>query len=126
MDAVIGSQHGSHPGEPLPAQANGSGQAYGDHASLRTDPNHTERLTGIYGSEGWGFESLRARPGQQPIAILQRPLLLPNLLPKWPSSCPEQLIDRVGSFLAKRWQHVRVGVHRHADPGVPEHFHDRP
>ena len=24
-----------------------------------------------YGSEGWGFESLRARPGQQPIAILQ-------------------------------------------------------
>jgi len=26
-----------------------------------------------YGSEGWGFESLRARPGQRPIAILQRP-----------------------------------------------------
>src|SRR5215467_13367397 len=40
----------------------------------------------LYGSEGWGFESLRARPGQQPIAILRRPLLLP----KWPSSGPEQ------------------------------------
>jgi hypothetical protein len=80
----------------------------------------------VYGSEGWGFESLRARPGQRPIAILQKPLLLPKLLPKRPSSCLEQLIDRVRGFLAKPGQHVRVGVHRHADPGVPEHFHDRP
>src|SRR2546421_377300 len=49
-----------------------------------------------YGSEGWRFESLRARPGQQPIAILRRPLLLP----KWPSSGPEQLIDGIGRLLA--------------------------
>jgi Fur family transcriptional regulator, ferric uptake regulator len=87
----------------------------------------TDRTGGIdHGSEGWGFESLRARPGERPIAILQRPSLLPNLLPKGPSSCPKQLIDRVGRLLAKRWQHVCVGVHRHADTGVPEHFHDRP
>jgi hypothetical protein len=45
----------------FPRQANQSGQAVGDHASLRTHPDDAERLTGIYGSEGWGFESLRAR-----------------------------------------------------------------
>jgi hypothetical protein len=56
----------------------------------------------VYGSEGWGFESLRARPGQQPIAILGRPLLLPKLLPKWPSSGPKQLIDGVGRLVAER------------------------
>ena len=110
----------------FPRQTDGYGQVGGDHASSRTDPDNAERLTGIYGSEGWGFESLRARPGQQPIAILQRPLLLPELLPKRPSSCPEHLIDRVGRLLAKPRQHMRVGVHRHANPGVPEHFHDRP
>jgi hypothetical protein len=62
--AVAGSQRGSHPGERLPSRADGYGQAIGDHASLRTDPDNPERLTGIYGSEGWGFESLRARAGQ--------------------------------------------------------------
>jgi hypothetical protein len=31
--------------------ANGSRQADGDHASSRTDPDGTERLTGIYGSD---------------------------------------------------------------------------
>jgi hypothetical protein len=50
-------------------QANEYGQAGGDHARSRTDPDDAERLTGIYGSEGLGFESLRARtrvPGQGP------------------------------------------------------------
>jgi hypothetical protein len=32
--------------------ANGSGQANGDHASSRTNPDDAERLTGIYGSDG--------------------------------------------------------------------------
>ena len=36
-----------------------------------------------------------------------------------PSSGPEQLIDGIGCLLAKRRQHVRVGVHRHADPECP-------
>jgi hypothetical protein len=31
--------------------ANGSGQADGDHASSRTNPDGAERLTGIYGSD---------------------------------------------------------------------------
>ena len=26
----------------------------------------------LYGSEGWGFESLRARPGQRPLHIIVR------------------------------------------------------
>jgi hypothetical protein len=52
---------------------NEPGQARGDHASSRTDPDHAERLTGIYGSEGWGFESLRARLVKSPclLAALQ-------------------------------------------------------
>src|SRR5215469_228393 len=29
------------------------------------------RLAHSYGSEGWGFESLRARPAQRPVAILR-------------------------------------------------------
>ncbi len=29
-----------------------------------------------YGSEGWGFESLRARPGQRPLPIMEGALLL--------------------------------------------------
>jgi hypothetical protein len=45
----------------FPRHANGFGQADGGHASLRTDLDDAERRTGIYGSEGWGFESLRAR-----------------------------------------------------------------
>jgi hypothetical protein len=42
-------------------QANGYGRARGHHPSPRTELDSSERLTGIYGSEGWGFESLRAR-----------------------------------------------------------------
>jgi len=43
-------------------QADGYGQADGDHPSPWTDPDDTERLTGIYGSvRRLGFESLRAR-----------------------------------------------------------------
>ena len=30
----------------------------------------------LYGSEGWGFESLRARPGQRPIPIMEGAFLL--------------------------------------------------
>jgi hypothetical protein len=36
----------------FPPQANGYGQADGDHASSRTDPDNAEHQTGIYGSEG--------------------------------------------------------------------------
>ena len=36
----------------FPRQAHESGQAGGDHASLRTDPDDAERDTGIYGSQG--------------------------------------------------------------------------
>ena len=46
----------------LTALANEYGHTDGDHASSRTDPDNGERLTGIYGSEDWGFQFLRARP----------------------------------------------------------------
>lgn len=35
-------------------QADERGQTAGNHAMSRTDPHDAERLTGIYGSEGWG------------------------------------------------------------------------
>jgi hypothetical protein len=37
----------------FPHSANGSGRANSDHASSRTSPDSAERLTGIYGSDGW-------------------------------------------------------------------------
>jgi hypothetical protein len=32
---------------------------------------HRASVTVGYGSEGWGFESLRLRPGQRPLVILR-------------------------------------------------------
>jgi hypothetical protein len=60
-----------------------------------------------YGSEGWGFESLRARrvsPSHSPrdgLVFRRRPPLLPDLLPDRPSSAgrrrqPPRLACRVG------------------------------
>jgi hypothetical protein len=45
----------------FPRHADECGQAAGNHARSQTDPDNAERDTGNYGSEGWGFESLRAR-----------------------------------------------------------------
>ena len=38
----------------------------------------------------------------------------------------EQLVDGVSGLLTKLRENVRVGVHGHADLGMPEHFHDGP
>ena len=43
-------------------QSNEYGQARGDHPSSRTDPDNAERLTGIYGSEGWGVRVSPSEP----------------------------------------------------------------
>ena len=77
----MGANVGATRANSFPRQVDEYGQATGDHARSRTGLDDAERLTGIYGSEGWGFESLRARPGQRPIAILQ----MPQLLGKGPS-----------------------------------------
>jgi hypothetical protein len=60
-DAYLGANAGATRANDLLRQANGSGQAHGDRPSPRTNPDDAERLTCIYGSEGWRFESLRAR-----------------------------------------------------------------
>ena len=58
-EAVTGSHRGSHLGERLPPAGELiRTQADGDHASSRTDPDNTERLTCIYGSAGCAFQSL--------------------------------------------------------------------
>jgi hypothetical protein len=61
----------------FPRQADDYGQEHGHLPSPRTGPDDSERLTGIYGSEGWRFESLRARQatGHRPLAIMNRPRL---------------------------------------------------
>ena len=61
----LGANVGATPGEQLPRQADRYGQTTDDHPSSRTGPDGAERLTGIYGSEGWGFESLRAATSKQ-------------------------------------------------------------
>ena len=76
----MGAMSGAIGANDFPRQSDGSGRAAGDHASSRTDPDDTERLTGIYGSEGWGFESLRARPGQRPLPIMEGAFGLTRML----------------------------------------------
>ena len=41
-------------------------------------------------------------------------------------SRPEQLVNGVGGLLVELRENMRVGVHGHADLGMPEHFHDGP
>jgi hypothetical protein len=48
----LGANLGATRANDFPRQANGYGQAGGDLASSRTDPDDAERLTGIYGLEG--------------------------------------------------------------------------
>jgi hypothetical protein len=48
----LGAMSGATRANDFPRQADGSGQADGDHASSRTDPDNAERQTGIYGSQG--------------------------------------------------------------------------
>jgi hypothetical protein len=63
--AYLGANVGATRANDFLRQANGSGRAHGDRPSPRTDPDDAERLTCIYGSEGWGFESLRARTSER-------------------------------------------------------------
>ncbi len=58
----MGANVGATRTNDLPGQADDYGHAADNLASSRTDPDGAERDTGNYGSEGWGFESLRARP----------------------------------------------------------------
>ena len=46
---VPGTNLGATRANDFPRQANGPGQTTSDHASLRTDPDSTERQTGIHG-----------------------------------------------------------------------------
>lgn len=46
---VPGEPTWGHPANDFPRQANASGQTTSGQASLRTDPDSTERQTGIYG-----------------------------------------------------------------------------
>jgi hypothetical protein len=48
----LGAMLGATSANDFLRPANGSGQAVGDHASLRTDPDNGERVTGIYRTEG--------------------------------------------------------------------------
>ena len=51
----LGANVGAIRANNFPRQADGHGQATDDHPSSWTNPDDAERLTGIYGSAGWGF-----------------------------------------------------------------------
>jgi hypothetical protein len=80
-----GSQLGSHRHGRREQNANGHGPPRRPGPLVRTGLDVVGQLMGAYGSEGWGFESLRARPGQQPFALLAAALLLTDLLTPAPS-----------------------------------------
>jgi hypothetical protein len=72
----------------FPRQANGSGQTTSDHASLRTDPDSTERQTGIYGWPGAGSQT-------------REPTALDSRGPCWTvvdSECSNGRLGRTASF----------------------------
>jgi hypothetical protein len=73
LGAIVGA---SRPNGFL-RQTNEYGQADSDHASLRTGLDNAEQHDRYLRIRSWGFESLRARPGQWPLAILPWPSLLP-------------------------------------------------
>src|ERR1700760_3501825 len=50
----------------------------------RTSARSSTDRASDYGSEGWGFESLRARPGQGPFPLPEGALLLTLLLTAGP------------------------------------------
>jgi hypothetical protein len=79
----------------------GSACACSARASSRSDEFALAQLTGTlrvccarsstdrasdYGSEGWGFESLRARPGQRPFGTMARPVVDPRAAAKCSST----------------------------------------
>jgi len=58
----LGANLGATRTNDFRCQADGFGQPIDDQPSSRTDPDDGDRLTGIYGSEGWGSSpSERAR-----------------------------------------------------------------
>ena len=70
----MGANLGATRVNDFPHSANDCGQATGDFPRSRTDLDDAERDTGNYRSEGWGFESLRART-----VISQEIGMTPNL-----------------------------------------------
>jgi hypothetical protein len=61
------ARYSSEVQQPAPAITDVGHPQHTAHAGLQlAEQEHA----GSYGSEGWGFESLRARPAQKPIAIL--------------------------------------------------------
>ena len=60
----LGANLGASRANSFQRQADGYEQTAVGHTSSRTDPDDAERLTGIYGLEGWGLESLQARHSQ--------------------------------------------------------------
>jgi hypothetical protein len=88
-----------------------------------------------YGSEGWGFESLRARPAQRPVPILEPAFCMSGTAAEYSNadrnggSCSglvalvepvAQPPERVPCHLVGN---LSVDFHRERDPAVPEDGH---
>ena len=76
----------------------------------------SRRFVSHYGSEGWGFESLRARPGQRPLTRSGRGLLLTPLLTAASVGGGYRAGEDVGGLAELVADDV--GVHAQRDRGV--------
>src|SRR5262249_30187345 len=88
--------------------------------SIRWPKTFSDQTATSYGSEGWGFESLRARPGQRPLPAAEGAFLLTHLLTAVLSGVRYRAGEDVcglGELIADH-----VGVHAQGDGrvGVPE------
>ena len=63
----MGANVGATRANSFPRQVDEYGQATGDHARSRTGLDDAERLTGIYQSEGLGFESSERAYSSTPV-----------------------------------------------------------
>src|SRR5579859_44594 len=84
---------------------------------LKTCARSSTDRASDYGSEGWGFESLRARPGQSPFPSPEGARLLTRLLTARPLAgsryCAGEDVGGLGELVADD-----VGVHAQRDRGV--------
>jgi hypothetical protein len=74
------------------------------------------RCAHSYGSEGWGFESLRARPGQRPLPVAEGAFLLTPLLTAASVGGRYRAGEDVGGL--SELVADDVGVHAQRDRGV--------
>src|SRR5215470_6546096 len=85
---------------------------------LKTSARSSTDRASDYGSEGWGFESLRARPGQRPLPVMEGAFLLTPLLTVALSGVRDRASEDIRGFGELVADHVCVHAQRDGGVGV--------